>query len=265
VRRALRLGCFLACAAALAGCGPRLPVNREQLRAEVGKGLKKAAEKEAAPLNIQSTNSSFTVDDDKGRRIIDAKVAKMDGTVQPGTGIQGPVQFREIDCKLFQEGKPQMVLKAPAATWDGKQLVAQEKAHGVSTDGNTVIDAQKAVWTAKGGRLDLEQAKLQMRKQGKTDFTAEGARAAVENRWVTMPAGAAARNADGKQLLANNVRWHMDSGKLEADGNVRILDEGTQVTGHRLRANTQLKRGRLSGARLVVQNSSGLLKKKATR
>ena len=46
---------------------------------------------------------------------------------------------------------------------------------------------------------------------------------------------------------ANYMRWHMGTGKLEAQGNVVVRDTGTQVYGQRLVSDTRLRRGRLTG------------------
>jgi len=236
----------LGVAALAAGCGKRLapPAN---MTAVIKKQIEKEAEKAKAPVTVQATGNSFTIDDAQGRRLLEAKVHKLDGTVDLEKGLQVPIKLQQAKCRLFRGGKPQMDLESPTAIWDGKQLIADKSAHAVTSDKQTIIDSGKAVWTADTGHLALDNAKLQAKRQGKLDFTAEGPKALVAEQLVTMPAGGAGRNPEGQQLTADHVRWRMDTGKLEADGNVVILDAGTRITGERLKADTKLKKGRLTG------------------
>jgi lipopolysaccharide assembly outer membrane protein LptD (OstA) len=73
--------------------------------------------------------------------------------------------------------------------------------------------------------------------------------------------GVTLTNAKGSQVTADRLNWTMRDGKVEADGNVTLTEEGTRVTGQRLRADIKLKRGRLSGRTRVVMTGSGLKKK----
>ena len=242
-------------AVTVSGCGRKpgpSPVSKE-IQEKLREGKEKVA---AAPLTVRSDGSSFAIDDDKGRRLLDAKVGSMEGTVVPGTGIQGPVKLLKVKSRLYQEGKPQIDLQAPEAVWDGKQLIATKTAHAVTADKKMIIDSQKATWTAATGELELETAKLQGMKNGKLDFTAEGAKAHVKDRLVTIPAGAKARNPEGKQLTANSVRWNMDTSRLEANGSVAVTDGETTVSGQRLVADTKLGKGRMSGGTRVVMSKA---------
>jgi hypothetical protein len=245
----------------LAGCG-RPAVPPQAVSGAVQRELRQR-EKEAAPLDVETRGGAFSVDDEKGRRLIEAKVGKMTGSVRAGVGLHGPVRLETVECRLFQDGKPQMTLKTPAAVWDGKQLVSDKTVHAVTTDGRTVIDARKATWTAEGGRLLLERAKLQGMKGGKVDFTAEGPRADVLNGIVTMPAGGTGRSAEGQQLTAGHVRWNLDTSRLEAHRSVVLTDAGLRVAGERLVADTKLKKGRLTGGtRVLLQDGKKLAQAK---
>src|SRR5687768_15961958 len=93
--------------------------------------------------------------------------------------IQGAVRMQGAKCRVFTDGKPQLDLEAPEATWDGKVLRTQKATHGVTADGETVIDAQSAVWTANGGELALVNAKLQSLQKGKPSFTVDASKASV--------------------------------------------------------------------------------------
>jgi hypothetical protein len=241
------LAVLAAGAAALAGCGPRPAVPEDKVRDAVRREARKAAEKDVASIDLSALGNDFTVDDEQGRRMLEAKVERIEGSFKPGTGLKEPVKLIQVKALLYEQGRPQMDLITPEATWDGKQLVTQKAARAVTTDKETVIDARKAIWTAASGHMDLETANLQSLKNGKTDFTAEAPKAFVTGDVVTMPAGAAGRNPEGQQLRANHMRWNLKTGNLEAQGNVTITEEGTRVTGQRLSSNTKLKRGRLTG------------------
>jgi len=230
-----------------AGCGGRAAVRqhvREKIKQEIGKAGKEQA---SSTLSVSGDRNSFVVDNEKGQRILEAKVERIDGAMRPDQGIQGPVLMKKVKCRLFQQGKPQLDLVAPEATWDGVKLLAGKTAHGTTPDGDTVIDAQKAIWTAAGGALDLEGATVVSLERGKPTFTAQAAKANVDGDIVTMPAGATGNNPEGKRLQANHVRWFRDSGKLEANGDVMVADKDTEVSGQRLTANTKLKKGRFTG------------------
>jgi len=235
----------------LAGCKSNVSVSDEGgvrtfKRNRAGKRGGKSA-----PLVISGDKNKFVVEDDKGRPIMEAKVKRVDGMVQSGEGLQGPVKMLGADCRLYENGKPSMDMQSDEATWDGEQLTTQKPAHGVTADKKTIIDARLATWTAESGNLDLTDAKLQAMKNGKLDFTTEGPKAHVANQIVLMPAGSTSRNPEGQQMTADKVRWFMRSGKLEADGRVVLIQEGARVTGQRLRADTRLKQGRMSGGARV--------------
>ena len=59
-------------------------------------------------------------------------------------------------------------------------------------------------------------------------------------------------NAQGKQCTSEHMKWALDTGAVEADGNVTLTEDGTRVTGQRLRGNTKLQKGRISGRSRVV-------------
>jgi lipopolysaccharide export system protein LptA len=238
--------------AALSGCGGGVGRGAGGAGGDGGKRARDRKEKGSPAITVEASTNSFTVNDVKGRRLLEAKMERMTGTTKPGVGLQGPVVMHQAKCRLFQDGKPSMDLESPEALWDGERLYTDKTAHGVTADKKTVIDAQKVVWTADTGHLALETAKLQAIKKGQTDFTAEAPKAEVANRIVTMPASATGRNREGQQLRGDRVRWFLDTEKLEATGNVVMTDEGVRITGQRLAADTRLQKGRLSGGTRVV-------------
>jgi lipopolysaccharide export system protein LptA len=234
---------------------------REKIKQEVGKAGREQA---SSTLTVTGDRNSFNVDNEKGQRLLEAKVEHVEGAMRPDQGLQGPVQMRKVSCRLFQNGKHQLDLTAPEATWDGVKLLAGKTAHGVTPNGDTVIDAQKAVWTAEGGELDLNDAKLASIEKGKTTFTAVAARANVDGDIITMPAGGSGNNPEGKRLKADHIRWFRGTGKLEANGNVLVADKDTEVTGQRLTADTRLKKGRFTGKTRVRARAGKIsLSKKA--
>jgi len=214
--------------------------------------------KSSAPLVVQSKDSNFSVADPQGVRIMDAQVGRMEGEVQAQSGLQGPIKMHKAKCLLYEKGQPSINLVSDEAVWDGKQLTTSSPAHGVTADKDTIIDAARAVWTSENAHLNLEQATLQQMRQGKPDFTAQGPKALVVQRVVTMDSGGKARNPAGQQLTADHMRWHMQTGQVQAHGNVVVTDEDTRVAGQHLDADTKLKRGRMTGATRTV------LKQKAT-
>lgn len=250
--------------AGCAGCGPKPPVDAKATVTDaVRKELKRAQKERGTTITAQGLKNDFTVDDEDGKRLLEAKVEKFGGMMTPGGKMGQPVQLTQIKARLFQKGQPQMDLTAPTATWDGKILRAEQTAHAVTSDGKSVIDAQKAAWTASNGLLALEQATMSGLKEGKPEFTAEAPRANVLEKVVTMPNGGVGRNPDGQQLTANRMRWHMDTSVLEANGNVRVQDNETVVTGERLVSNTKLQRGKMTGGtRVVMQREPKLASKK---
>lgn len=263
----LNIGVVSAALISAAGCRPQPSVGADS----TARALRRAAREKRAgitqlPTTIVGTGNSFKIADNQGRPILEAKVEKVDGKVQMGKGLDGPVKFLKADCRLFKEGVRQLDLQAPEAVWDGVNLVAEKTAHAVTPDGNTIIDSQKATWTAASGNLDLETAKVQRLKGGKLEFTADGPKALVANQVVTMPAGGTGRNAAGQVMRADHVRWHTKTENVEARGNVVVTDAGTRASGQRLVANTQLKRGRLSGgARIQMGGGPALARGKRKR
>lgn len=240
----------MAVAAGLGGCGKSR--NKDGLAQRLKSEAKQKLDEDSAPLIVKGTDNDFTVQDAKGKMILTAKVEHVQGAVATGAGLQGPVNMIKAKCRLFQEGKPHMDMVTDAATWDGKQLITQAPAHGVATDGTSILDAHRATWTAETGHMAMQQGKMQSLKNGKTEFTAQGARVEVQDRVVNIASQARGWNPDGQQLTSDRARWWMDSGKLEADGNVVVTDESTRVTGRHLRSNTKLKKGRLTGGTRAV-------------
>lgn len=237
----------------VAGCGGKDkgaagPDLARELKRQVQKKAKAEGEKYVPPtFKLSANDNKFNIDDEKGTPIIQADVAKVEGAFTPGKGPEGPVKLTTVKCRLYQQGKPQMDFQAPFATWDGKQLVADRTAHAVTADGKTVVDAQRAVWTASTGHLDLQQAKVQGMKQGKLDFTAEGRVAHVRGPVVNLPSGGRGQNSEGQRLQADRVVWQRETGKLEANGHVTLTDVDTVITGQKLLADTRLKRGKMTG------------------
>lgn len=239
---------LLSVALSAVGCRSRREMVRDGVKTQVRRELRKAKKNPSlSTLRVTGDRNSFAVMDEQGRPLLEARVERIDGAVRPDQGIQGPVMMRRAKCRLYQQGKPQLDLEAPEATWDGERLVAGKTAHGKTADGKMVLDAKTAAWTATGGLLALEGARLDSLEKGKPTFTAEAARAEVAGTVITMPAGAVGRNPEGQQLRADRVRWYRDTGKLEATGNVVVSDRETRVSGERLQADTRLKKGRFSG------------------
>jgi hypothetical protein len=246
----------------LAGCGGRPRKASQPLAGRLREQLAARKADERGSLSVKGTGNTFVVESPKGLRILEAQVETMGGTVMPSSGLEGPVRMLKARCKLFQDGKPQMELESPEATWDGKHLTSDKPTHAVTSDGTTVIDSQKTVWTAETGHLALEQTKLQALKGGQPDFTAEAPKAEVHRQVATMPSGAVGRNPSGQQLKADRMRWHMDSSRLEADGNVEVIDEGTRITGDHLAADTKLKKGLVTGNTRIHMKRGLIAKKK---
>lgn len=285
-RTALALAGFVGLG--LAGCGRR-PAKETSLRDQI---RDKVAEKvpQDPKLSAVMTGNQFQVDDENGQRILEADVKKVEGQVVPGKGIEGAVKMIESKCRLFKNGKLEMTLDSPEATWDGVKLVSHKQVHAVTAAKDKIIDAESSVWTAKGNILELQKAKLQSMDGKKLEMTAEAPKAVVKDNVATMDQGATGRtptgdqmrarqvrwffgpkrmegngsvtlvNAQGSQLTSNTMRWNLATGKLEADGNVTLTEEGTTVTGQRLRADVRLKQGRLSGRTRVVMKKSALKK-----
>jgi hypothetical protein len=282
--RAIAILCTSATAGLLAaGCGK--PLEKESL----GNRVRNRIRSEGPTLDIQMSGNDFSVDDEQGRKLIEAAVENVDGKVVGG-GLDGPVKLNKAKCKLYREGKLEFTLDTPQATWDGKKLISEKPLRAVTAKGDKVIDAEKGAWTASNNQLDLERAKLQSMAGKKVEMTAEAPKAVVLNKIATMAQGGIGRNPDGDQMTASQCKWHFEpqriegtgsviltntdggrlttnslkwtipTGKVEADGNVVLTDEGTRVTGQRLRADTKLKRGRLSGATRVVMTKGLPLK-----
>jgi hypothetical protein len=244
---------------AAGGCGRRVVGKKTSVRDAVKKELLGKEKDDPAPMTVTGTGSAFTVDNKAGQRVIQAKLTNMQGTIKPGEGVQGAVQMKGVDAILFDKGKPSMNMTTPAATWVNKQLITDQTAHGVSADKKTVLDAQKAVWTSQGNVIDMEQSKVQGMKNGKLDFTAEGPKAHVADRWVTMNSGARTHNEEGQQMTADHLRWNLDSGKTLAEGNVVVTEEGTRISGPKLDADTKLRKGRFTGRTRVWMKSTKAL------
>jgi lipopolysaccharide export system protein LptA len=265
-----------------------------------GKGARDAAARlrEAAPksnLTVTMAENRFVVDDEIGRRLLEADVDAADGKMTAGQGIDGVVKMAKTRARLFKAGKLQMTMETNAATWDGKQLVSQAPVHAVTAEQDKVIDATQATWTAGTGQIDLQTAKLHSMAGKKVEFTADAPRASVLDKVATMNSGATGKsaagdtmrgdrvrwnfdtklleangnadfaNTDGGRLQADTVKWNLGTGKLDATGRVRLTDEGTVVTGARLAADTKLKRGRLSGGTRVVMKKGALGKSLAKK
>lgn len=241
-------------------------------------------------LSILMDKNKFTVDDERGFRLLDADVGKVEGDVTPGKGVDGAVRMTTAKCRLYRAGKLEMTLDASEATWDGQRLVSEKPVHAVTAAQDQIIDAQSCVWHAKDGKLELNQARLQSMQKKKLRLTADAPTATVQDRIATMPKGAVGRtpegdhmkgsvvrwhfeprrleasggvtlvNSKGSQVTADRLKWTMPTGAVEAHGNVTLTEEGTRVSGQRLRANLDLKRGRLSGRTRVVMTRSPLKK-----
>jgi hypothetical protein len=276
-------------AATISGCGNK-PRHAKTLRQQIQKKLADQVKPEQT-LDITMQNNNFTVDDEKGFRLLEAQMQQAEGQATPGKGLQGLVKMKTAKCRLFKAGKLQMTLESPEATWDGLQLVSDKPVHAVSAGNDKIIDAQKSVWHAKEAKLDLDTAKMQSVEKGKVTLVTDAPAAFVQDNIATMPKGAVGKtpdgdtmkgntarwlftekrleakgnvvltNAQGKQCTSDSMKWALDTGAVEADGNVVLTEEGTRVTGQRLRGNTKLQKGRLSGRSRVVMTGSPLKKK----
>jgi hypothetical protein len=237
----------------VAGCGGKSGKSLS-VKDAVRKELRGKKGEPPPPATITSEASRFTVDDAQGKRMIEATAAKVTGSMVAGKGMQGPVRMLNTKCRLFKNGKPDMDMESPEATWDPakKQLTAEKQAHAVSADKKTILDGSRAVWTAQTGHLSLWDAKLQSMKGKQVDFNASAPRAEVQDNVANMTQGATGANSDGQRLTADRVKWHLDTAHLEADGHVVVTDADTRVTGAHLAADTKLKRGRMTGGTRTV-------------
>lgn len=276
---------------ALAGC-TRKPAKETSLRDQMRDKIAKQVPKDPQ-LSVDMSGNQFTVDNENGQRLLEADVQKVEGKVVPGKGVEGAVKMLQTKCRLFKNGKLEMTLDSPEATWDGFKLISEKQVHAVTAAQDKIIDANRSIWTAKTGILELEKAKLQSMNGKKLEMTGEAPKVVVQNQVATMGDGATGRtptgdqmqarqlrwhfkpkrmegrgrvhlvNSDGGQLTADSMNWTLDSGKVEADGNVTLLQDGTTVTGQRLRADIKLQKGRLSGrTRVVMKKGPPVLKKK---
>ncbi len=230
-------------------------VNKVEATREPGE--RRRAKVSGNTININSDANNFTVDDDKGLRLLEAVVTRTEGVYKPGEGVKGPVRFFGAKCKLYQKGVFQLDFTSPECTWDGDFLATDKTGHGVTADGNTIIDAQKAVWNSDTGHLALETALLKRLKNKKTlEFTGKAPKANVANDVVTMPAGGEGWNPEGQKLTGNVIRWNLKNSKLEADGNATVTTSDMMLTGDHLRANTKLEKGQFNGnCRMVAKQS----------
>ncbi len=252
-------GALVLIVSAVSGCGG----GKKPTKTTIKEAIRKEAFGGASPSLKQSTvtgnKNHFVVDDEQGKRLLEADVARVEGIISSGSGMQGPVKFFNAKCKLYEKGKHSMDMEAAESTWDGEKLITSTPAHAVTADRKTIVDGRTAVWTSANGLLELTDAKMQSLKVpargtgsgpvtgGKIDFTVEGPRARVLNRVVTLDRGGTGRNAEGQQLTGRNLRWNMDSSRLEAQGDVAVTQEGTRVTGQKLVSDTKLRRGRMTG------------------
>ncbi len=235
----------------ISGCGGRAP-NAARKTAKREKVFDPKKFREGGTTEVTAINNQFEVKDLMGKPLIMSKVFRVTAAMGSAKGMQGPVKMEKTRSRLFQKGQAQMDLDSPEAQWDGKLLISDRPVHGVMADKSTVMDGNKAKWTAATGHLWLADAKVQAIREGKIDFTAEGPQAHVEKQIVTMDSGAVARKPDGQTLTAQHVRWNLKTGELEANGNVVVSRPGTRITAERLKGNTQLNKGRVSG-RVRVQ------------
>ncbi|MBI3912253.1 MAG: LPS export ABC transporter periplasmic protein LptC [Armatimonadetes bacterium] len=261
-----------------AGCAPRRPRGQ-------GEVVAPHPEEGTAPVDVRISKGEFTVDDVRGRRLLEAQHDQIKGGYQPGTSQHTPVRMANVRARLFKEGHPQLVVTAPAAIWESGLLRAEQSVHLESVDGKTLLDGERGVWTAKTGGLVLEQARCRTLSGGKEDMRAEGPRAEYLDGVVTMPAGVRAfRPAEGSEARAQRGRWNTATGEMNAWGKVvftnragrrvradearwltraqRINARGSvylespegHATARRLDANTALKTVRLSGSARIWFN-----------
>ena len=243
--------------AVLAGCH-HSSGNKRSVRRAVKRELGLDKEKDSgSTVVVRGDQNHFTVNDEEGKPLLDAHTEGINGAVHSGAGLDGPVTMKNVKALLYQKGEPSMDIDTPEAIWDGNQLTTDKSAHGVTRDKKTIVDGQKVVWTAKGGKMDLHQAKVQSLKDGKVNFSAEGPHAIVLDQVTTMDSGAHGYNPDGQQLTSDHLRWFMKTNQLEADGNVVVIDPGTRISGDKLRGDTKLQKGRFTGRTRVVTNSVG--------
>lgn len=247
-RACLGLLAGLALAVSLAGC------VRPAVDASTGRGTpgQKSAGQRKGPkpvshVDVTVESGHFVVDAPDGTRLIEVSAEDMDTDVSQSGEIQGTVAMRQVNSVLYRAGKPQLVLTAPDATWDGEQLVAPTSSHGERVDGLAVLDGKRTVWTAKTRRLEMLTARAQQFKDGKLGFTANAPRMIMLGDVITMPDGAVGMNAEGMRMQARRATWNLKTGVLEASGDVRVTSPKMRLTGNRLRSNTRLRRLRMSG------------------
>ncbi len=244
---------------ALAGCIAPVPTGNAPAPRPGGGPSSLPGQNSPAPTRstVAGTNNQFTVDDPKGRRLLESHVKHLDGLLGNRSALQGPIELHDSHSRLFQKGKFQMTLDSPHSTWDGSRLISDTPVHGVTADEKTIIDARKATWVSDSGLLILETARMQSMKGGVVEFTAEGPYAEVLNDVVTMNRGGSGRNKEGQSMRGDRVRWNLKTNILDAEGHVVVDDPGTRVTGQRLHSDTKLQRGRVWGQTRTVMQRSG--------
>lgn len=235
--------------AASAGAGARRGAAAPPVTSAVGSKpgpAKKPRERPRVEVETSGGNK-LTVDDPKGRRLLEANVFRVRGILGTPKGENQPVVFERARCRLFRDGKFHMELSSPLATWDGQHLQTTAGAHAVTADGKSVVDGRRVVWTAKTGLLEATDARYQGMKGAVVDFTAQAPRVVLADRVLNLTSGAKGRNAAGQEVSAGSVRVDLDSGKLEAHGSVRLVGKSSSMTCEHLNSDTKLKKATMTG------------------
>jgi len=178
---------------------------------------------------------------------------KVDSTRSEWNSTKHVLTMKDGHATVIKKGKPEWIVSGPQAVWVDDVLTADQTAHGQRPDGSVKVDAAKAVYHSKTEQLDMQQAKYQDIKAGRPTLLGEGPMVRVRGQMVYLPSGGRAWRADGSgSVRAAHVEWNRVTGKLTARGNVEMEDQRARATGQLLQANTEMKRGTLSGSPRVL-------------
>lgn len=245
----------------LSGCNrPQTPsqVVREAVRNEVKAARKNLSGLQGAVLK----GGQLQGGDSQGRPLwsVAADEIRASGVLVGGAPQQA--QLLRARASLFRAGKPESKLQAERITLfstpQGVRLQLREGVRGqtvgpwTGTRGairiaapRADVDVSKRVIAASGGAM-MSQGTLQVR--------AQTLRAPTSLRQVEVSGQVRAQNPDG-QVEAQRATYDWAKSQLVAQ-NVTARSRGTTLTGQTLRADTQARRGTLSG-QTTAQSAQG--------
>jgi lipopolysaccharide transport protein LptA len=257
--------CLLAVMLLAPGCGRSRTAQNAAATKPNSPPKQGAKEPESRVADVTSENSTFTAKDAAGRPLVTLRVTKMDAAYSPGSGIEGAVALQGVRGTLYREGQPSLWVEAPEAAWEAGILRASKGVRSGTVDGRLTCAGERAEWTARADRLQLDRARCQAREQrtalaqkDKTayDLDAEGPAAVWEAGQLTMAEGFMARTTDGAGTLkAAMLTWRAADARLVASGNVQASRNGSRLQAQTLKGDTRLRRVAATGA--PVASASG--------